>query len=353
MDKRYEYTYLLDNKIARIDKEIIKISEDAQTKYKYISIIQEVDLGIGNITFKIFIISVVCIAIIILITSLVIKTFSNKLKRMIYGIGEIKKGNLDIRFNIEKEEDELDMIAKEIDRMCENLNYHIDKTYKADVKQKEAELNALQAQIKPHFLYNTLEVIRMCALASKNREVAQMIYNLASMFRYQTYNNASDVKLSEMINYCKMYLELCCTRYKGIVDYEFNIDESLMDLIVPKFMLQPIIENSINHGISKDRRDNIIKISARTIDDSDLEIIVEDNGVGISKEKIAIIKENLKKNLQKPNSIGLMNINSRIHMRFGEEYGIYINSDGVSGTKVKVKIPISKDGDENVQSLST
>ncbi|TPB34179.1 histidine kinase, partial [Burkholderia pseudomallei] len=80
------------------------------------------------------------------------------------------------------------MIAIEIDRMCESLQENIEKTYKSEVKQKEAELNALQAQIKPHFLYNTLEVIRMCALASKNKEVANMIYNLASMFKYSTYN---------------------------------------------------------------------------------------------------------------------------------------------------------------------
>ncbi|MGL5506602.1 MAG: sensor histidine kinase, partial [Paraclostridium sp.] len=221
LSEKYDYIYNLENKSIHIDKEIINISQDAQTKYKYISIINEEDIGISNIRFKIFSISILCIIIIIMITSLVINSYSIKLKQMIRGIGEIKNGNLSVRFNIEKEEDELDVIAKEIDRMCENLEYHIDKTYKSEVRQKEAELNALQAQIKPHFLYNTLEVIRMCALSSKNKEVAQMIYNLASMFRYQTYNNASDVLLSEMINYCKMYLSLCCTRYKGIVSYEF------------------------------------------------------------------------------------------------------------------------------------
>lgn len=353
LDDKYNYVYNLENKNAHIDKEIININQDAQTKYKYISIINEDEIGIANIKFKIFFISILCTVIIIMITSLTINTYAIKLKYMINIIGEIKKGNLDVRFNIKDEEDELDVIAKEIDRMCENLKYHIDKTYKSEVRQKDAELNALQAQIKPHFLYNTLEVIRMCALTSKNREVAQMIYNLASMFRYQTYNNASDVKLSEMINYCKMYLSLCCTRYKGIVDYEFDIDDSLMNLTVPKFMIQPIIENSINHGLDKDRKDNLIKIKAKITEDNDLQITVEDNGIGISEEKISDIKTDLKKNLQKPNSIGLMNINSRIQMKFGTNYGIDITSNKEIGTEVKVKIPILKGGDENVQTIST
>lgn len=353
LNDKYEYIYNLESNSVQIDKEIINISQDAQTKYKYISIINEADLGIHNIRFKIFSIAIICIIIIIMVTSLVINSYYIKLKEMINGIGEIKKGNLSVRFNIEKEDDELDVIAKEINRMCENLEYHIDKTYKSEVRQKEAELNALQAQIKPHFLYNTLEVIRMCALSSKNREVAQMIYNLASMFRYQTYNNASDVLLSEMINYCKMYLSLCCTRYKGIVSYEFDIDESLMNIRVPKFIIQPIIENSINHGLDKSKNNNVIKIICEAIDDNELDIIVEDNGLGMSKEKVTEIELNLKQNLQKPNSIGLMNIHSRIQMKFGDKYGINISSNEKIGTKVRVKIPILKDGEENVQTIST
>lgn len=337
----------VEEKYLDKNSKLASVKQDVQTKYKYISVIKNEDLGIGSMIFKISLISLLCIALILFITYLVIKNFSDKLSNMMQGIENIKRGDLSVRFNVEKEEDELDMIASEIDRMCENLQENIEKTYKSEVKQKEAELNALQAQIKPHFLYNTLEVIRMCALASKNKEVANMIYNLASMFKYSTYNNASDVKLSEMINYCEMYLNLCCTRYKGIIDYKVDIDEELLDFKVPKFILQPVIENSINHGMAKDRNDNFISIKANIIEE-DIELIVEDNGVGISSERMNVIEENLNQNLQKKSSIGLMNINSRLKIRFGDKYGIHINSEENRGTTVKLKIPILKDGVKNV-----
>ena len=149
----------VEEKYLDKNSKLATIKQDVQTKYKYISVIKNEDLGIGSMIFKISLISLLCIALILFITYLVIKNFSDKLSNMMQGIENIKRGDLSVRFNVEKEEDELDMIAIEIDRMCESLQENIEKTYKSEVKQKEAELNALQAQIKPHFLYNTLEVI--------------------------------------------------------------------------------------------------------------------------------------------------------------------------------------------------
>ncbi|RDY29704.1 HAMP domain-containing protein [Romboutsia weinsteinii] len=326
---------------------ITYIKEDAQTKYKYISIIPKDDIGLNNIRAKIFMISLVCICMIILTTYVVIYNHSKKLKYMMIAMKDIQDGNLDVRFNINNEDDELDTIAIGIDQMCENLQYNINKTYISEVKQKQAEINALQAQIKPHFLYNTLEVIRMCALASKNTQVAQMIYNLACMFRYSTYNNGVFVKLSEEIKYCKMYLDLCCTRYKGVLDYSIEMDNSLDEYMIPKFVLQPIVENSISHGMRKDVSDNFIKIKVNKIEEH-LEISIEDNGFGIECEVLEKIEKELEQNLQKPNSIGLMNINSRLKLKFGENYGISINSEKLKGTVVKLKIPISKGDEEYV-----
>lgn len=328
-------------------KPIVSIKEDAQTKFSYISLINYEDLGIRNIVLKIGAISFICILAIILITYFIIGRYSLKLKKMMRCIEEIKKGNLDARFNIEKEDDELDMIAIGIDKMSESLQYNINKNYISHVKQKQAEINALQAQIKPHFLYNMLEVIRMCALSSKNIEVADMIYSLAGMFRYSTYNNGSMVLLSEEIKYCKMYLNLCCTRYKGIFDFNINIGEESMDYIVPKFILQPIVENAINHGIRKDQNDNKIQIDVIKLNE-DIEIFVKDNGVGINEKILLMIKGQLVKNMQKTNSIGLMNINNRLKLKFGDSYGLEISSKEFEGTIVKIKLPILKDGDEDV-----
>lgn len=329
------------------NESLVSVRVDTQSNFKYLSIIELKDLNIFNVKFKIFSLSLFCVIIILIITYIIISEYSFKLKRLVSYIKRIEDGDLDARLNIEKEDDELDMIAMKIDHMSESLKYNINKNYISEVKQKQAELSALQAQIKPHFLYNMLEVIRMCSLSKGNVDVADMIYSLAGMFRYSTYNNGSMVSINQEIKYCKMYLDLCCKRYRGIFKYKINISEDIKEYIVPKFILQPIVENSINHGIKKDLDNNLIEINIKE-KDKNLEISIDDNGLGISKENLEKINENLKKNLQKTESIGLMNINNRIKLKFGEDYGIYISSESNNGTTVKIKLPILKDGDEIV-----
>lgn len=230
---------------------MVMIKRDVQNDYKYGTIITQEKLGVYKIKARITYISLGFIVMILIVTYFAINQYSSKLKNMMKNIEKLKQGKLDTRFNIKQEVDELDMIAISIDEMSESLQYNINKNYIAEVKQKQAEINALQSQIKPHFLYNTLEVIRMSALSSKNKEVAQMIYNLASMFRYSTYNNGSLVSIRDEIKHSKMYLSLCSTRYKGMLDYSIHVDDKYLDYLVPKFTIQPILENAINHGLRK------------------------------------------------------------------------------------------------------
>lgn len=329
------------------NENLVSVRVDAQTKFKYLSIIEPQDLNIFDVKFKICLLSIFCIIIILLITYIIISNYSFKLKKLVSCIKKIENGDLDTRFNIKNEDDELDMIAMRIDHMSESLKYNINKNYISQVKQKQAELSALQAQIKPHFLYNMLEVIRMCSLSNGNKDVADMIYSLAGMFRYSTYNNGSMVSINQEIKYCKMYLDLCCARYRGILDYKINTSDDIKEYIVPKFILQPVVENSINHGIIKDSDNNLIEINIQK-ENQYIEISISDNGLGMSDENLEKIKQNLKKDLQKIGSIGLMNINSRLNLKFGENYGLYISSELNRGTIVKIKLPILKDGDEIV-----
>lgn len=326
---------------------MVMIKRDVQNDYKYGTIITQEKLGVYKIKARITYISLGFIVMILIVTYFAINQYSSKLKNMMKNIEKLKQGKLDTRFNIKQEVDELDMIAISIDEMSESLQYNINKNYIAEVKQKQAEINALQSQIKPHFLYNTLEVIRMSALSSKNKEVAQMIYNLASMFRYSTYNNGSLVSIRDEIKHSKMYLSLCSTRYKGMLDYSIHVDDKYLDYLVPKFTIQPILENAINHGLRKGFCDNYIKVTIKEIDE-EIEISIKDNGNGMSEEAIMKIKDGLEKNIQKPNSIGLMNINNRLKLNFGEQYGIYINSRINEGTTVSIKIPVLGDEFNNV-----
>lgn len=344
-----EIDYIKNNLDKGINNKfpIIMVKKDVQTNYKYGTIITEEELGVDKMKFRISYIALFFIVMILIVTYLTINKYSTKLRYMMKNIDKLKQGELDTRFNIKQEVDELDMIAISIDEMTESLQYNINKNYIAEVKQKQAEINALQSQIKPHFLYNTLEVIRMCALSSKNKEVAQMIYNLASMFRYSTYNNGSLVSIKDEIKHSNMYLSLCATRYKGMLEYSIDVDDEYLDNLVPKFTIQPILENAINHGFRKGFSDNYIKININEIEEG-LEIIVQDNGNGMDEETLNKIKEGLDKNIQKPNSIGLMNINNRLKLKFGEQYGIYIKSSINQGTIVSVKIPFLGEEVDNV-----
>ncbi|MGL4911685.1 MAG: sensor histidine kinase, partial [Romboutsia sp.] len=247
--------------------------------------------------------------------------------------------DLNDKIDIEEQEDELDMIAISINEMSESLEFYIKNHYDAYVRQKEAEMSALQSQIKPHFLFNTLEVIRMYALTSNNKDVAKMIFNLANMFRYSTYDNGSMVTLNDEIKHCKMYLDLCCSRYKGLIKYDININDDMLDLRVPKFLLQPILENSINHGLDKSSNDNLISIDIFELNEN-LKIIVTDNGYGMNEEKLSETRYGLEKNMHKSDSIGLMNTNNRLKLKFGYEYGIELDSEVNKGTIVKIKLPV-------------
>lgn len=344
-----EINYIKDNLDKSNEQKfpMVMIKRDVQKDYKYGTMITQEKLGVYKIKSRITYISLGFIVMILIVTYFAINQYSSKLKNMMKNIEKLKQGKLDTRFNIKQEVDELDMIAISIDEMSESLQYNINKNYIAEVKQKQAEINALQSQIKPHFLYNTLEVIRMSALSSKNKEVAQMIYNLASMFRYSTYNNGSLVSIRDEIKHSKMYLSLCSTRYKGMLDYSIHVDDKYLDYLVPKFTIQPILENAINHGLRKGFYDNYIKVTIKEIDEG-IEISIKDNGNGMSEEAISKIKDELEKNIQKPNSIGLMNINNRLKLNFGKQYGIYINSRMNEGTTVSIKIPVLGDEVDNV-----
>ena len=136
-------------------------------------------------------------------------------------------------------------------------------------------------------------------------------------------------------------------RYKGMLDYSIHVDDKYLDYLVPKFTIQPILENAINHGLRKGFYDNYIKVTIKEIDEG-IEISIKDNGNGMSEEAISKIKDELEKNIQKPNSIGLMNINNRLKLNFGKQYGIYINSRMNEGTTVSIKIPVLGDEVDNV-----
>lgn len=273
-----------------------------------------------------------------------LKHVSARLNGILDGMTQVMGGDLTVRLVAEKNGDELDVIASHFNEMCEKLDLHIQKSYLAEIEQKNAEMAALQSQITPHFLYNTLEAIRMKAICNGDSEVGKMLYSMAVTFRSQL-KEADIITLAQELHYCKKYLELFEYRYPN--QFKSSVDCPLEYMQVPiiKFVLQPIIENYFIHGIRMRDNDNFIRIMVEKKED-DYEIIVEDNGRGMSEEDIREKNRQLIENVMEKNkSIGISNVNRRVKAVYGNTYGVRMEQVVTGGLRVLLRFKPEEDNE--------
>ncbi|WP_246369744.1 sensor histidine kinase [Saccharibacillus deserti] len=270
----------------------------------------------------------------------IIRSHSKKVQRIIRSMGRIGAGDLSTRIEMPGE-DELQQIAQRINAMCERLETYIDKVYTSEIRQKNAELALLQSQINPHFLYNTLESIRMKAYSMGAQDVGKMIYSLSVMFR-SLVKKSTIVTVREEIEICSMYLDLFRIRYEGQLQIGISVAEKAADCRMVKLLVQPVVENYILHGFRPLDEDNRIEVRAESAAGR-LTIAVEDNGTGIAPERLAEIRLMLEGGAPVPDkehrSIGLINVHERIRMNYGEDYGVSVESKEGTGTTVRMVLP--------------
>ena len=225
----------------------------------------------------------------------------------------------------------------------ENLNKTIfDNTtrlYELELKRQKAELAYLRGQIDPHFLYNTLEVMRKQALEKEVPELAQMAIDMGKIFRYSA-KGEPIVSLKDEVEIISAYVRIQEKRFQGRLKVFYMIQENLMNLVVMKMLLQPLVENAIYHGIEPKTEKGSIFVGAR-LENEDLILTVKDNGVGISKEKLDKIREKLQKDtFDTSRHVGIINTHARIRLMYGEKYGLWIDSNEADGTSVFIRIPM-------------
>lgn len=257
---------------------------------------------------------------------------------------KVKEGKTDVSIPISNEKDELNFISQSFNDMCEKLDQHIKKSYLAEINQKEAELNqkkaemvALQNQIDPHFLYNTLESIRMKAICNGDKEVGKMLYILAFLFRNQL-KEKNIITIKSELDYCEKYIEIFKFRYEDKFKFNIECDDELLDKQIIKFTLQPLIENYFVHGIRLEDNDNKLNIKISK-EGEDIIIIIKENGRGIPEEKLEVLTRMINNREELGKSIGILNAHKRIVMNYGEGYGIKIENDICKGTIISVKLP--------------
>ncbi|WP_022769441.1 sensor histidine kinase [Butyrivibrio sp. NC2007] len=204
---------------------------------------------------------------------------------------------------------------------------------------RKAEFELLQAQINPHFLYNTLDAIVWSAEAGNQKQVVKMVGSLSEFFRSSLNKGKELVRVREELSHARSYLEIQQIRYQDILSYEIEVPEELFEYEIPKITVQPIVENALYHGIKNRRGGGKITITGEE-GDNDYRIIVTDDGIGMDSERLAQITEGLSgKNPGDVKIYGLYNVNERIKLFYGEEYGISIESEYDKGTRVVIRLP--------------
>ena len=237
-------------------------------------------------------------------------------------------------------QDEIGMIGTEYNKMAENIETLIEKVYKMELAQKQAELEFLQMQINPHFLYNALDTISWKALGEGNTDVSEMSIALAELLR-ATIKKESFIPLKEEMDTVRDYLYIQEQRFGDKISVKYQIEKDVDEYQVPNFILQPLIENAIIHGLELKLEKGKLLIRIRK-EKGRLHFLVADDGVGMSTEEIKILYEQCEEN-DAGKSIGIKNVYRRLILCYGEESRLYIKSEKNSGTEIQFSIPLKKE----------
>lgn len=242
--------------------------------------------------------------------------------------------------NTVKRDDEIGILHTSFNEMIKRNQKLILQEYQSKIDARDAQLRALQAQINPHFMYNTLQVIGGMALEKSVQEIYNITLALSDIMRYSLNFSKEMVPLREEIVYLNSYLFIQNQRFGNRIHVKQNITDHLMDMLVPKLVVQPIIENCLIHGFQDRSGEWNISISARMLNEKDVVLVISDNGQGISSQRLRTIQEELKQGTQKAitsaRHIGLNNVNSRIKLSFGETYGLTVDSREGEGAVVTI-----------------
>ncbi len=279
---------------------------------------------------------ILLITLCIAISNLISKNLTKNLSLLIAATNEINNGNWDVKVNTTSQ-DEVGILTQNFNRMLDKIQQGTKSLIQEQKLKREFQLELLNQQINPHFLYNTLDNI--CALAELNHieELLSMVDNLSRFYRGVLSKGSIVIPLNEEMQIAASYLNIMHIRYNKSFTYDFNIPESIYNNTALRLTLQPILENSIYHGFQLHRPGGRIRISARSFNTFIL-IIVTDNGIGMDIDTLkALFAKQIANNTRK--GFGLMNVHERIRLYYGEKYGMKIYSKKDKGTRIIIKMP--------------
>ena len=238
--------------------------------------------------------------------------------------------------------DEITELGMSFNIMIGKIKELLDSKIKEQENLKKAELRALQAQINPHFLYNTLDTIIWMAESKKTDQVVKIVSALSKFFRISLSKGMDWITIGEEVERIKSYLTIQKMRYRDILDFKIEVAEDVTDNTILKLLLQPLVENALYHGIKNKRQKGTISVRARRKDEDEIMLEVEDDGIGFTPEKLDKLRAELEDDsgdIKLESGFGLGNVNKRIRLYYGKPYGLSVESEYTTGTRVTLIIP--------------
>lgn len=273
--------------------------------------------------------------------------------RLMDGMEQVKTGNLAARVEKSEVEDEIGSLIEEFNLMMSKINLLMKEVESKQILLKEAEIKALQQQINPHFIHNSMQTIIGLICEDMDRQAIRVCQSLSSMLRYNMrFENITDLK-SE-IEQAQNYIQIMKVRFEDSFEPVYDLDEACFGLKMVKFTLQPLIENAISHGFQDTESGGILKIRVKKRK-NDVNIVIFDNGTGIEKEKKEELKQRLEITTENPlqyieqyKSLGLLNVHLRLKLYYGEGYSMRLYSKWKKGTCISIRIPLKEGVEQDV-----
>ncbi|WP_050184077.1 cache domain-containing sensor histidine kinase [Domibacillus robiginosus] len=252
----------------------------------------------------------------------------------------VEKGDFNIKLN-RQSNDEVGLLSESFQTMIKEIQELIREKYQIELKQKEAQMYALQSQINPHFMYNTLETIAMTVEEDDKNTVVDMVTILGRMLRYSLSNKENLVTIHQELQHIRDYLTIQSYRFEDDLTFEINVQMDGNKEYIPKFILQPLVENALEHAFVPEQQ-LIIKILIKRVG-NEIHMNVSDNGAGMSKIKLLEIKQllTLQTDLNRDHHFGILNVNGRLVLHYGEDYMLQVNSEKSVGTTMLIRVPIN------------
>lgn len=276
--------------------------------------------------------------------SIISKKMSKSIEKILLAMNKAESGTFSVQIDLDNKNeialigDRFNQMMQTIKQLMEDLQKQMEMVKYATEQEKKAEIMALEAQINPHFLYNTLDSINWIAIENEQNEISNMLNYLAIILRYSIDKSNCLVSIGEELEYLEKYLYLQKYRFSDSFNYIFDVEEGVKKFSIYKLIFQPFIENSIIHGYSQIRYGGILRISIKSYSDDKIKFTISDNGKGMAEKEV---DELFNSALQEKGSIGIPNVLTRLRMYYGEDHSVKVTSKPEQGTTIEIIIPKS------------